>query len=85
MALEWLAEVYHPVNRLLRVPHIKTACYLMGYDEKEIFRISLYAKEEMSESGSWGSVDREDLYNFREANNTMQSIESGVEDGTINC
>ena len=49
----------------------------MGYDEKEVFRISLYAKEEMSESGSWGSVDREELYNFREANNPMQSIEIG--------
>ena len=37
----------------------------------------------MSESGSWGSVDREELYNFRDANKPMQSIESGVEDGTI--
>ena len=55
----------------------------MVYDNKEGFRISLYTKVEMSKSGSWGSVDREELYNFRDANKPMQSIESGVEDGTI--
>ena len=65
-------------KRLLRVPHIKTSCYLMVYDNKEGFRIIIYSKVELINSGSWGSVDREELYNFREANNTMQSIESGV-------
>ena len=74
MVLEWLEEGYQPVNILLRFPHIKTAWYLMVYDNKEGFRISIYAKVEMSESGSWGSVDRYELYNFRDANNTMQSI-----------
>ena len=63
LALEWLAEGYQPVNILLRVPHIKTSWYLMGYYNKEGFRISIYAKVEMSKSGSWRSVDREDLYN----------------------
>ena len=74
LALEWIAEGYQPVNILLRVLHIKTSWYLMGYYNKEGFRISIYAKVEMSKSGRWGSVDREELYNFRDANKPMQSI-----------
>ena len=56
----------------------------MVYDNKEGFRIIIYSKVELINSGSWGSVDREELYNFREANKPMQSIEIGVEDGTLN-